>query len=246
MIIPVNALPSNFKPYKFKSFKMRAMNLQQAIDLGKNPPLVEVAKLIQVLVDDEIDASKLAPVDVKYLLAMLAFHAYPKQTWTLDLTCPHCEDKHKRTITMKDFPPVPSLTDEDPYPLTIDNGRWELGYPTLEAWDDMISKLNLTQNTTLDDFDPAKFVDIIAPYVLRVDGSSEGIREKILAIDDFCLLNLMLEAIKRYFLDDTQAEFECPKCKKKYSVALSAVEVTQYTPFLDKEATSRYKTNFRL
>ena len=246
MIIPVNALPSNFKPYKFKSFKMRAMNLQQAIDLGKNPPLVEVAKLIQVLVDDEIDASKLAPVDVKYLLAMLAFHAYPKQTWTLDLTCPHCDDKHKRTITMKDFPPVPSLTDEDPYPLTIDNGKWELGYPTLEAWDDMVSKLNLTQNTTLDDFDPAKFVDIIAPYVLRVDGSSEGIREKILAIDDFCLLNLMLEAIKRYFLDDTQAEFECPKCKKKYSVALSAVEVTQYTPFLDKATLGRYKTNFRL
>ena len=55
-----------------------------------------------------------------------------------------------------------------------------------------------------------------------------------------------LETIKAYFLDDTSAEFECPKCKKKYSVALSAVEVTQYTPFLDKEASSRYKANFRL
>lgn len=246
MIIPVTALPSNFKPYPFKSFKMKAMNLQQAIDLGPKPKLVEVAKLLQVLVDNEIDASKLVPVDVKYLLAMLSFHAYPKMTWTLNLTCPHCNDKHKREIKMQDFPPVPSLAEDDPYPLTIDNGRWELGYPTLEAWDEMISKLNLTHDTTLEDFDTAKYVDIIAPYVLRVDGSSEGIREKILAVDDFGLLNFMLETIKAYFLDDTSAEFECPKCKKKYSVALSAVEVTQYTPFLDKEASSRYKANFRL
>ena len=52
MIIPVTALPSNFKPYPFKSFKMKAMNLQQAIDLGPKPKLVEVAKLLQVLVDN--------------------------------------------------------------------------------------------------------------------------------------------------------------------------------------------------
>ena len=91
MIIPVTSLPSNFKPYKFKSFKMKAMSLQQAIDLGKDPSLQEVVKLLQVLVGDEIDASLLVPVDVKYLVAMLAFHAYPKQKWELNLTCPHCK-----------------------------------------------------------------------------------------------------------------------------------------------------------
>ena len=248
MIIPVNKLPSNFKPYPFKSFKLKAMNLQQAIDLGKNPSLGDVRKLIQTLVEDEIDATVLVPVDVKYLLAMLAFHAYPKQSWTLNLECPHCKDKHTRAITMKDFPPVPSLTDADPYPLTIDDGThlWKLGYCSVEAWDEMLSKLNVHKDTQLEDLDPAMYIDIIAPYVLSVDDSTENVREKLLGIEDFNVLNLMLEAIKNYFLDDTEAEFECPKCKQKYSVALSAVEVTQYTPFLDKKTIGRYKVNFRL
>ena len=248
MIIPVNKLPSNFKPYPFKSFKLKAMNLQQAIDLGKNPSLVDVRNLIQKLVDDEIDAKLLVPVDVKYLLAMLSFHAYPKMSWTLDLECPHCKDKHKRAITMKDFPPVPSLSDADPYPLMIDDGThvWKLGYCSVEAWDEMVSKLKIHKDTAIEDLNPALYIDIIAPYVLSVDDSTENVREKLLNIEDFNVLNLMLEAIKAYFLDDTEAEFECPKCKEKYSVALSAVEVTQYTPFLDKKAAGRYKINFRL
>lgn len=248
MLIPVKSLPSNFKPYKFKHFNMKAMSLQQAIDLGKNPTLKDITKLLQILVGDEIDASALVPVDVRYLLAMLSFHAYPKQSWTLELTCPHCKDKHKRSITMQDFPPVPSLTDDDPYPLTIDDGKhvWELGYPSVEAWDDMVSKLGMSRNTDISELNPATFVDLVTPYILKVDGTAENIREKVLEIDDFGVLNVMLEAIKAYFLDDTEAEFECPKCKEKYSVALSALEVTQYTPFLDKAATSRYKVNFRL
>lgn len=248
MLIPVNSLPSNFKPYKFKSFKMKAMSLQQAVDLGKNPSLKDIVKLLQTLVGDEIDASVLVPVDVKYLVAMLAFHAYPKQKWDLELTCPHCKEKHKRAITMSDFPPVPSLAADDPYPLTIDDGKhvWELGYASVDAWEEMISKLGITKDTDLDDLDPAQYIDIVAPYILSVDGKNERTRETLLEIDDFGILNLMLEAIKTYFLDDTQAEFECPKCKKKYSVSLSAVEVTQYTPFLDKTAVSKYKTNFRL
>lgn len=248
MIIPVNSLPSNFKPYPFKSFKMKAMSLQQAIDLGKEPTLKECAQLIQALAGDEIDASILVPVDVKYLIAMLAFHAYPKQKWELELTCPHCKKKHKRAISMSDFPPVPSLAADDPYPLTIDDGKhvWELGYAPIDAFDEMVSKLGLTKETNLDDLEPAKFIDLVAPYVLSVDGKKENIREAILGIEDFSILNLMLEAIKTYFVDDTSAEFECPECKKKYSVALSAVEVTQYTPFLDKTAVSKYKTNFRL
>ena len=143
MIIPVNSLPSNFKPYPFKSFKMKAMSLQQAIDLGKEPTLKECAQLIQALAGDEIDASILVPVDVKYLIAMLAFHAYPKQKWELELTCPHCKKKHKRAISMSDFPPVPSLAADDPYPLTIDDGKhvWELGYAPIDAFDEMVSKL---------------------------------------------------------------------------------------------------------
>lgn len=248
MIIPVTSLPSNFKPYKFKYFKMKAMSLQQAIDLGKDPSLQEVVKLLQVLVGDEIDASLLVPVDVKYLVAMLAFHAYPKQKWELNLTCPHCKKAHKRSISMSDFPPVPSLAADDPYPLTIDDGKhvWELGYPTVEAWDTMVEKLGFTKDTDLDELEPAKFIDLVEPYILSVDGKKEKIRETIMEMDDFGILNLMVEAIKTYFLDDTEAEFECPECKKKYSVALSAVEVTQYTPFLDKAAVSKYKTNFRL
>ena len=130
MLIPVNMLPSNFKPYPFKSFKMKALTVKQALDLGKSPSLEDLTKLIQTLTDDEIDASLLVPIDLKYLVAMLAFHAYPKQSWTLTLTCPHCKDVHTKTITIKDFPPVPSLEDKDPYPLTIDDGThiYELGY----------------------------------------------------------------------------------------------------------------------
>lgn len=246
MIIPVTKLPSNFKPYPFKSFKMKAITLQQAIDLDKNPSLKDIANLIQDLTDNTIDASLLAPIDLKYLLSLLAFHAFPNRKWSLDLVCPHCKATHKQVVTAKDFPPIPSLEDEDPYPLTIDDGThvYAIGYPSLEAMDNLMDKAKDSGKDLLNG--DAEYIDLVEPYVLSVDGSTEGIREKLLGIQDFGVLSLMLEAIQKYFVEDTYGEFKCPQCKETYKVPMSAVEVTQYTPFLDKEPTSRYKTNFRL
>lgn len=249
MIIPVNSLPSNFKPYPFKSFKMKAISLQKAIDLGNSPSLKDVVNLIQDLTGDEIDASLLVPIDLKYLLAMLAFHAFPKQSWTVNLVCPHCQHEHKRSVTMKDFPPVPSLAEDDPYPLTIADGThiWEIGYASVAAMDSLTSKEKIARDADTGDFVyTGEYLDLIEPYILSVDGSKEGIRQKLLEIEDFSILSVMVEAIKKYFTEETYSEMKCPQCKKMYKVPMSAVEVTQYTPFLDKETISRYKTNFRL
>lgn len=249
MIIPVNKLPSGFKPYPFKSFKMKAISLQKAIDLGTSPSLKDLTNLIQELVGDEIDASLLVPIDVKYLLAMLAFHAFPKQSWTLNLVCPHCKCEHKRAVTMKDFPPVPSLSESDPYPLTIDDGThvWSIGYAPVAAMDALTSQNKITKDTETGEFTyTGEYLDLVEPYILSVDGSTEGIRQKLLEIEDFTILSLMVEAIKKYFTEDTYSEMECPQCKKKYKVPMSAVEVTQYVPFLDAATVSKYKTNFRL
>lgn len=246
MIIPVTKLPSNFKPYPFKSFKMKAMTLQQAIDLNDSPSLKDIADLIQKLSDDTIDASKLVPVDLKYLLALLSFNAYPNQKWTLDVKCPHCNATHKQYVTVKDFPPIPSFSDEDPYPLTIDDGThvYSIGYPSIEATDKIIGTLNKEGEDALSG--ASKYIDLVEPYILSIDGSTEGIREKLLDIQDFSLLNYIIEAITKFFNEDTYGEFKCPKCTETYKVPMSAVEVTQYTPFLDKETTGKYKTNFRL
>jgi len=251
VLIPVTKLPSNFKPYKFKGFKMRAINLQDAVDLGANPKLSDIQALIQKLVDGDINAYELVPVDVKYILAMLSFHAFPKQTWTTELVCPYCKHKHKKAMTLADFPPIPSLSDEDPYPLTIDDGThvYEIGYAPVEAMEKLEQALSGKDDGNPDSavqYTPEK-VDFLVAYVLSVDGDKEHVRESLLKVEDFGVLNLMWQAIKKYFLfDDTYAEFECPKCKEKYSVKMSAVEVTQYTPFLDKETAGGYKTNFRL
>ena len=235
MLIPVNKLPSNFKPYDFKSFTMKAINAEQAINLGPEPTLMDIRKLIQTLVNDEIDASKLVPIDLKYLVAMLAFHAYPKQSWTLKLTCPECGHPHTKVVEMKDFPPVPSLSDDDPYPLTIDDGKhvYELGYASVEA----ISGIEIGKSEN---------IDVIAAHIISIDGNTDDIKKKLLEIEDFGVLGLMYQAILKYFEVETYAEFKCPKCEKTYKVAMSAIEVTQYTPFLDEKTPSRYKTNFRL
>ncbi len=235
MIIPVNKLPSNFKPYPFKSFKMRAISVKQALALGSKPSVSDITNLIQELTDGEIDAKLLVPIDVKYLLAMLAFHAYPKQSWTLPLVCPECGKEHTRTVTMADFPPIPSLTDDDPYPLVIDDGKhvYELGYATAEA----VGDLNKAS---------VEYIDLIAAHTIAIDNSKDNIREKLLEIDDFGILSTMVQAIQKFFKEETYSEFKCPECGKLYKVAMSAVEVTQYTPFHDPETAGRYKTNFRL
>lgn len=244
MIIPITKLPSNFKPYPFKSFKMHAINLQQALDLGDNPSISEIAELIQKLTDDTIDASLLTPIDLKYLIAMLSFHAYPKKSWTLDVVCPHCNSNVKQQITANDFPPIPSLTDDDAYPLNIDDGThvYELGYPSLKSISTLIDKMsNKTEPGSLVDY-----LDTVEPYILSIDGNTENIRTKLLSIEDLGVLHLMLETINKFFADDTYGEFKCPHCSKSYKIPLSALEVTQYTPFLNTPETSKYKTNFRL
>lgn len=250
MIIPVTQLPSGFKPYPFKSFKMKAITMQNAIDLGRNPSLKEITALIQNLAGDEIDASLLVPIDVKYILAMLSYHAYPKQTWTLKLICPYCKYEHTKNVTMKDFPPVPSLSEEDPYPLTIDDGThvWELGYASSEAVDKFLGKNNITTATNAEELmqDMSKAIDMVEPYILSVDHSTKGIREKLLGMEDLGLLGYMVEVIQKFFTEDTYSEMTCPKCKKKYRVPMSALEVAQYTPFRNAATTGKYKTNFRL
>lgn len=234
MIIPVNNLPSRFKPYPFKSFKLKAISVKQALELGPSPSLEDIQKLIQELAGDEIDASLLVPIDLKFLVATLAFQAYPNQSWTLNLACPHCEKPFRKAVTIKDFPPVPSLEDSDPYPLTIDDGKhvYELGYASVQSLKDIS--------------DEADYMQILAAHVKAVDGKSDNVREALLDIEDFGILSLMVQTIKKYFSTETYATYTCPECKKDFRVPLSAVEVTQFTPFLDQEAPGKYKVNFRL
>lgn len=234
MIIPVNNLPSRFKPYPFKSFKLKAISVKQALELGPSPSLEDITKLIQELAGDEIDASLLVPIDLKFLVATLAFQAYPNQSWTLNLACPHCGKPFKKAVTIKDFPPVPSLEESDPYPLTIDDGKhvYELGYASVQSLKDIS--------------DESDYMQILAAHVKAVDGKSDNVRDALLDIEDFGILSLMVQAIKKYFSTETYATYTCPECKKDFRVPLSAVEVTQFTPFLDQEAPSKYKVNFRL
>ena len=234
MIIPVNNLPSRFKPYPFKSFKLKAISVKQALELGPSPSLEDITKLIQELAGDEIDASLLVPIDLKFLVATLAFQAYPNQSWTLNLACPHCGKPFKKAVTIKDFPPVPSLEESDPYPLTIDDGKhvYELGYASVQSLKDIS--------------DESDYMQILAAHVKAVDGKSDNVREALLDIEDFGILSLMVQAIKKYFSTETYATYTCPECKKDFRVPLSAVEVTQFTPFLDQEAPGKYKVNFRL
>jgi DNA-directed RNA polymerase subunit RPC12/RpoP len=234
MIIPVNNLPSRFKPYPFKSFKLKAISVKQALELGPSPSLEDITKLIQELAGDEIDASLLVPIDLKFLVATLAFQAYPNQSWTLNLACPHCGKPFKKAVTIKDFPPVPSLEESDPYPLTIDDGKhvYELGYASVQSLKDIS--------------DESDYMQILAAHVKAVDGKSDNVRDALLDIEDFGILSLMVQAIKKYFSTETYATYTCPECKKDFRVPLSAVEVTQFTPFLDQEAPGKYKVNFRL
>lgn len=234
MIIPVNNLPSRFKPYPFKSFKLKAISVKQALELGPSPSLEDITELIQELAGDEIDASLLVPIDLKFLVATLAFQAYPNQSWTLNLACPHCGKPFRKAVTIKDFPPVPSLEESDPYPLTIDDGKhvYELGYASVQGLKDIS--------------DESDYMQILAAHVKAVDGKADNVREALLDIEDFGILSLMVQAIKKYFSTETYATYTCPECKKDFRVPLSAVEVTQFTPFLDQEAPGKYKVNFRL
>ena len=234
MKLNVTSLPSHFKPYPFKSFRMDAINFDQSQELGADPSLEDIRELIGKLCHDSIDVKLLVPIDLKYLIASLAFHAYPTQVWTLRLKCPYCSHVHTKPIKMSDFPPVPSFEESDEYPLTIDDGKhvYALGYASVED----VAKIN-------DDTPP---LDLIKAHLVSVDGKQEGMVEALKSIEDFGVIGLMLKVIRKYFKTETYADMQCPECKKVYRVPLSAVEVTQYTPFRDPEAVGEYKTNFRL
>lgn len=234
MNMQITQLPSHFKPYPFKSFRMDAINFKQSQELGSNPSLEDIRKLIAELTHGQIDTSVLVPIDLRYLIATLAFHAFPNQTWNLSLTCPHCQKSHVKAIHMQDFPAIPSLEEEDVYPLTIDDGKhvYALGYA--KAAD--LESVNK-------DTSP---LDLIRAHLLSVDGKTEGIVEALESIEDFRVIGLMVKTIRKYFAAETYAEMQCPHCEKSYLVPLSAVEVTQFTPFRDPEEVGEYKTNFRL
>lgn len=236
MKLTVDSLPSHFKPYTFKSFRMDAINFDQSQKLGAKPSIEDCRAIIGELTHGEIDVAQLVPLDIKYLIASLAFHAFPKQAWTLNLNCPYCQHRHSRVLKITDFPPIPSLEEDDPYPLKVDDGThvFELGYAKAEDVE------KFTEQT------PAR--ELIRAHLVAVDGKTdeEYMLEALGSVTNFEVIGVMVKAILKYFKTDTYSEQVCPKCNKTYKVPLSAVEVTQYTPFREPEETSRYKINFRL
>lgn len=238
--IPIRELPSGFKPYPFKSFKLKALTINQALKLGSQPTDREIRDLIGELTD-EIDAKLLVPKDLRFLVAVLAFNTEKDRSWRVDVTCPYCQDKRTLALTRKDFPPVTVLDKDAPYPLTINDGAhiYELGFATVESIEAYQER----------DPDGKNLVAALAQYVTKIDEEADSAKifEMLGEITDFGLISLMLKTVARYFaIEDTYKSVECPNCKKTYRVPLSALEVTQYTPFLDPEAFGKYKTNFKL
>lgn len=238
--IPINELPTGFKPYPFKSFRMKALTIDQAMKLGSKPTDRDVRNLMAELTD-QIDTTLLVPKDLRFLVAVLAFNTEKDRSWRVDVTCPHCGDKETLGLTRKDFPPVTVLSKDAPYPLTIFDGAhtWTLGFATVESMERFAQR----------DPDHKNVKEIVAQYVQKVDEETDPdkITKALGSITDFSLIALMLKAAEKYFaITDTYKNCVCPKCQKTYRVPLSALEVTQYTPFLDPEALGQYQTNFRL
>ena len=238
--IPIRELPTGFKPYPFKSFKIKAMTINQALKLGSRPTDRDIRDLIGELTD-EIDARLLVPKDLRFLVAVLAFNTEKDRSWNVDVTCPHCKDKRRIGLTRHDFPPVTVLDKDAPYPLTISDGThvYELGFATVESMELFKERDPSGENVLAS----------LAQYVLKIDEETDPdkIFELLGSITDFSLIALMLQTVAKYFaISDTYKTGECPKCKKSYRIPLSALEVTQYVPFLDPEALGQYKINFRL
>ena len=238
--IPIKELPTGFRPYPFKSFRMRALTINQAMKLGSRPTDRDIRDLIGELTD-EIDATLLVPKDLRFLIAVLAFNTEKDRSWRLDVTCPYCGDKRTLGLTRNDFPPVTVLDKDAPYPLTIFDGvhTWTLGFATVEAMERYEQR----------DPEHKDIVETIAQYILKVDEETDPdkIVQLLGEVTEFSLITLMLKTVEKYFsIKDTYKEYECPKCKKTYRVPLSALEVTQYVPFLDEKALGQYQTNFRL
>lgn len=244
--ITIKELPTGFAPYSFKSFHMKGLTIDQALKLGPNPTDREIRDLIGELTD-EIDVKELVPKDLRFLIATLAFHTEKDRSWRIDATCPYCQDKRTLMLTRADFPPVSVLAKDSPYPLTIFDGvhTWELGFATVESME------LYAERDPIENRDPAKpkIPERLAQYVLKVDEEIDPdvILKMLREITDFSLVALMLKTVEKYFtISDTYKECKCEKCKKIYRIPLSALEVTQYVPFLDTETFGKYKTNFRL
>lgn len=238
--IPIKELPTGFHPYPFKSFRMKALTIDQAMKLGTAPTDRDIRNLMGELTD-EIDTNLLVPKDLRFLIAVLAFNTEKDRSWRVDVKCPYCGEAQTLGLTRADFPPVTVLDKDAPYPLTIFDGvhTWTLGFATVESMERFEQR----------DPEHKNYVEIIAQYVLKVDEETDPdkIVELLGSVTEFSLITLMLKTVEKYFsIQDTYKIHECPKCKKKYRVPLSALEVTQYVPFLDPEAFGKYKTNFRL
>lgn len=238
--IPINELPTGFRPYPFKHFRLRALTINDAMKLGSRPTDREIRDLIGKLTD-EIDAQVLVPLDLRFLVAVLAFNTEKDRSWRVDVKCPYCGDQRTLGLTRVDFPPVTVLDKSAPYPLTIFDGvhTWTLGFATVESMERHAERDPENKNV----------VETIAQYVLKVDEETDPdkITQTLGEITEFSLVALMLKTVEKYFsIKDTYKEHVCPKCKKKYRVPLSALEVTQYVPFLDPEALGKYQTNFGL
>lgn len=240
--IPINELPTGFKPYPFKRFKLRALTINQALKLGSRPTDREIRDLIGELTD-EIDATLLVPKDLRFLIAVLAFNTEKDRSWNVTVACPYCKEKRTLGLTRHDFPPITVLDKDAPYPLTISDGThiYTLGFATVESMERFKAR------------DPSgdNLIESIAQYVQKVDEETDPdkIVELLGDITDFTLVSLMAKTVAQYFaITDTYKSVECinPECKKTYRVPLSALEVTQYVPFLDPEAVGKYEINFRL
>lgn len=238
--IPINELPTAFKPYPFKRFRIKAMTINQALKLGSRPTDRDIRDLMGELTD-EIDTKLLVPKDLRFLVAVLAFNTEKDRSWNIDATCPYCKDRRTLGLTRHDFPPVSVLDKDAPYPLTISDGThiYELGFATVESLEKYKER----------DPEGTNMVATIAQYVTKIDEETDPdkIYEMLGDITDFSLVALMLKTVTKYFaITDTYKSVTCPKCKKVYRIPLSALEVTQYVPFLDEEALGQYKINFRL
>lgn len=238
--VTINELPTAFKPYPFKRFTLKSLTINQALKLGSRPTDREIRNLVAELTD-EIDATLLVPKDLRFIVAVLAFNAEKDRSWHVDAICPYCNDKRTLGLTRNDFPPVSVLDKDAPYPLTISDAThtYTLGFSTVES----IEKYKERDPNGED------LIASIAQYVQKVDEETDPdkIYEILGSITDFSLIAFMLKTVNKYFaILDTYKAVECPKCKKTYRIPLSALEVTQYTPFLDEKAVSQYQTNFRL
>lgn len=173
---------------------------------------------------------------MRFLIAVLAFNTEKDRSWRLDVKCPYCGEAQTLGLTRADFPPVTVLDKDAPYPLTIFDGvhTWALGFATVESMERFEQR----------DPEHKNYVEIIAQYVLKVDEETDPdkIVELLGSVTEFSLITLMLKTVEKYFsIQDTYKIHECPKCKKKYRVPLSALRSLNTSRFLTRKRLANIK-----